>query len=196
MLDMQILLGIKERVPCRILAVKVPDDVANERRRKMKKAAKDKGITLSERVLKLANWNVICTNIAPELLSVEEGFVLMRSRWQIELLYKLWKSEGSIDEWRSEKPWRILCELYAKLVVMVIQHWILFTSWQYPDRSLFKSVKTIRKHAIGLAMAFSSGIKERLIEVLKTIARCLSIGCRINKRKTIRHTYQLLLAVT
>ena len=195
-LDMQILLGIKERVPCRILAVKVPDDVANERRHKMKKAAKDKGTTLSERVLKLADWNVICTNIPPELLSVEEGFVLMRTRWQIELLFKLWKSEGKIDEWRSEKPYRILCELYSKLVVMIIQHWILLTSWQYPDRSLFKSVKTIRKHAMNLAMAFSSGIKERLIEVLKTIARCLSIGCRINKRKTILHTYQLLLAVT
>lgn len=195
-MDMQVLLGVKERMPCRILAVKVPDDVANERRRKMKKAAKDKGTTVSERVLKLADWNVISANIPSKLLALEEGFVLMRTRWQIELIFKLWKSEGKIDEWRSEKPYRILCELYAKLVVMIIQHWILLTSWQYPDRSLFKSVKTIRKHAMSMAMAFSSGIKERLIEVLKTISRCLSVGCRINKRKTILHTYQLLLAVT
>jgi hypothetical protein len=155
-----------------------------------------KGTTVSERVLKLAGWTFICTNIPSELLTLEEGFVLMRTRWQIELVFKLWKSEGKIDEWRSEKPYRILCELYSKLVVMIIQHWILLTSWQYPDRSLFKSVKTIRKHAMNLAMAFSSGIKERLYEVLKTIARCLSSGCRINKRKTILHTYQLLLAVT
>jgi len=195
-LDMQILLGIKERVPCRILAVKLPDDVANERRRKMKEIAKDKGTTVSERVLKLAGWTFICTNIPSELLTLEEGFVLMRTRWQIELIFKLWKSEGKIDEWRSEKPYRILCELYAKLVVMIIQHWILLTSWQYPDRSLFKSVKTIRKHAMSLAMAFSSGSKKQLTEVLKTIARCLSSGCRINKRKTILHTYQLLLTVT
>jgi hypothetical protein len=195
-MDMQILLGIKERVPCRILAVKLPDDVANERRRKMKEIAKDKGTTVSERVLKLAGWTFICTNIPSELLTLEEGFVLMRTRWQIELIFKLWKSEGKIDEWRSEKPYRILCELYAKLVVMIIQHWILLTSWQYPDRSLFKSVKTIRKHAMSLAMAFSSGSKKQLTKVLKTIARCLSSGCRINKRKTILHTYQLLLAVT
>jgi len=195
-LDMQILLGVKERVPCRILAFRESDDVANERRLEMNEAARDKGTTLSERVLKLADWSVICTNIPSELLALEEGFVLMRTRWQIELIFKLWKSEGKIDEWRSEKPYRILCELYAKLVVMIIQHWILLTSWQYPDRSLFKSVKTIRKHAMNLAMAFASGCKERLYEVLKTIARCLSSGCRINKRKTILHTYQLLLAVT
>ena len=193
MMDMQVLLGVKERVPCRILAFRESDDIANERRRKLKKTAKDKGTTLSERVLKLADWSVICTNIPSELLTLEEGFVLMRTRWQIELVFKLWKSEGRIDEWRSEKPFRILCELYTKLVVMIIQHWILLTSWQYPDRSLFKSVKTIRKHAMSLAMAFASGCKERLYEVLKTIARCLSIGCRINKRKTILHTYQLLL---
>jgi len=192
-MDMQVLLGIKEQVPCRILAVKVPDKVANERRRKMNKTARDKGTTLSERVLKLADWTFICTNMPSELLTLEEGFVLMRARWQIELIFKLWKSEGSIDEWRSEKPFRILCELYAKLVVMIIQHWILLIGWQYPDRSLFKSVKTIRKHAMNLAMAFSSGSKERLTEVLETIARCLSVGCRINKRKTILHTYQLLL---
>ena len=128
MMDMQILLGVKEQVPCRILAVRVPDDVANERRRKMNETARDKGKTLSERVLKLADWNVICTNIPSELLTLEEGFVLMRTRWQIELVFKLWKSEGRIDEWRSEKPYRILCELYAKLVVMIIQHWILLTS--------------------------------------------------------------------
>jgi len=193
MMDMQVLLGIKEPVPCRILAIRVPDDVANERRRKMNETARDKGTTLSERVLKLANWTVICTNMPSELLTLEECFALMRTRWQIELIFKLWMSEGSIDEWRSEKPYRILCELYAKLVVMIIQHWILLIGWQYPDRSLFKSVKTIRKHAMNLAMAFSSGSKERLTEVLETIARCLSVGCRINKRKTILHTYQLLL---
>jgi trans-aconitate methyltransferase len=55
MMDMQILLGVKEQVPCRILAVRVPDKIANERRRKMNETARDKGKTLSERVLKLAD---------------------------------------------------------------------------------------------------------------------------------------------
>ena len=174
----------------------MPDDVGDARRGNIKDKRLRKGETPSIKLLRLADWTVICINIPSELLSLDEGLILMRTRWQIELLFKLWKSHGHIDKSRSEKPWRILCELYAKLIVVVIQHWILLTSWQYPDRSLFKSVKTIRKHAMSLAKAFASGVKEEIVKALGTIAHCLSCGCRINKRKTILHTYQLLLEVT
>ena len=41
--------------------------------------------------------------------------VLLRVRWQIELLFKLFKSHTQVDTWQSQKPWRILCEVYAKI---------------------------------------------------------------------------------
>ena len=195
-LDMQVLLGAKEKVPCRLLAIRVPDEVAKLRRCKLISEAKQKGKKLSKRSLELASWTVLACNIPCEMLNLEEAFVLMRARWQIELIFKLWKSHGCIDEWRTKNPWRILCEVYAKLIVMIIQHWILLAGcWQYPDRSLFKAVKTIQKHAMNLACAFASGTRKRLLEALETIQRCLSIGCRINKRKAKPHTYQLLLAL-
>jgi hypothetical protein len=195
-IDTQVLLGDKEQVPCRLLAVRVPDDVAMLRRCKLISEAKDKGKPVSARTLKLASWTVLCCNIPHEMLSLEEGFVLMRARWQIELIFKLWKSHGYIDEWRTENPWRILCEVYAKLLVMLIQHWILLAGcWEYPDRSLFKAVKTIQKHAMNLACAFASGYVDRLYEALGIIRQCLSVGCRINKRRKKPHTYQLLLAI-
>jgi hypothetical protein len=67
--------------------------------------------------------------------------------------------------------------------------------WEYPDRSLFKAVKTIQRHAMNLACAFASGYVDRLYEALEIIRQCLSVGCRINKRKKKPHTYQLLLAI-
>jgi IS4 transposase len=66
--------------------------------------------------LRLADWTILLTNVPPELPSVEEALVLARCRWQIELLWKLWKQHGKIDTWCSEKPYRILTEIYAKLL--------------------------------------------------------------------------------
>jgi hypothetical protein len=150
---------------------------------------------VSDKALELASWVVLGCNIPYEMLSLDEAFVLMRTRWQIELIFKLWKSHGCIDEWRTKNPWRVLCEVYAKLIVMLIQHWILLAGcWRYPDRSIFKSVKTIQKHTMNLACAFASGRPDRLYEALEAIKRCLSVGCRINKRRKKPSTYQLLLA--
>jgi hypothetical protein len=196
-LDIPIFLGIKERIPCRLLATRVPEKVVSERRGKIKVDARRRCVKPSKRQLALAQWTVLVTCVPPELLSLDEAFVLMRIRWQIELLFKLWKSSGHIDDWRSKKPLRILCELYAKLLVMVIQHWILLSGcWQHPNRSLHKAAQTIRKHAIHLAVALSSGRLRRLREALEIIQRCLSAGCRLNKRKTNPNTYQLLLQLS
>ncbi len=49
--------------------------------------------------------------------------MLVRERWQIELLFKLWKPYGCLDEWRTSHPWRILCEVDAKLMGLLLQHW-------------------------------------------------------------------------
>jgi hypothetical protein len=194
-LDMHVLLGARARIPCRLLAVRVPDKVARLRRSKIISEYRREGRKPSKKMLGLASWSFAFCSVPSEMLSLDEAFVLLRTRWQIEMLFKLWKSYGHIDEWRSEKPWRILCEVYAKLLVMIIQHWILLAScWEYSDRSLFKASKTIKKHAMNLACAFASGIRKRLCEVLKVIKRCLSGGCRMNKSRSDPRNYQLLLA--
>ncbi|MBA3948074.1 MAG: transposase [Herpetosiphonaceae bacterium] len=91
----------------------MPQEVADQRRRKLRDEARDKGCQVSARRLALAAWAIFITNAPAELVSLEAGMVLGRVRWQIELLFKLWKSHGHIDESRSTKPWRILCDVYA-----------------------------------------------------------------------------------
>jgi hypothetical protein len=196
-LDIPILLGLKERLPCRMLAIRVPEEVARERKRKIRANAIRRGKTPSKSQLKLANWTVLITSVPQEFLTLDEAFILLRVRWQIELLFKLWKSNGKIDDWRSEKPFRILCEFYAKLLAKLYQHWILLSScWRLENRSIVKASKTIQKHALHLAVAFASFSRERLLEALEIIGRCLVFGCRLNKRKKKPNTYQLLLELT
>jgi len=194
-IDTPILLG-GEQIPCRLLAVKVPEEVANRRRQRLRENYRKRGKSPSKKQLALADWTIFATNAPQELMTLEEALVLMRCRWQIELIFKLWKSQGLIDEWRSKNPWRILCEVYAKLTAMVVQHWMLLVGcWLYPDRSLSKAAKTIQRHAMTLVAAFSTGSRRRIVEVLEIIQRCLSSGCRINTRRTKPNTYQLLLAL-
>lgn len=192
--DVAVELGVQHHVPARLLAVRVSQEVAEGRRRRMHQVSRDNGRPVSKAQLALADWTIFVTNVPSELLNLHEALTLARVRWQIELLFKLWKSHGRIDEWRTCKPWRILCEVYAKLIAMVVQHWLLLIScWFYADRSLTKAAKTIRKHATVLAcnIASSAGLSH----AIETIQRCLSAGCRINKRKTTPHTYQLLLSL-
>lgn len=193
--DIPVRIGIKARLPVRLLAVRVDEAVANERRRKLKDEARRRGQNISKARLRLADWTVYVTNAPAGLLSLDEALVLARARWQIELLFKLWKQHGQIDQWKSIKPWRILCEVYAKLTAMVIQHWLLLVSfWTYPDRSMVKASQTVRGYGLLLAIAMTGAMQIDL--VVEQISQCLAKGCRMNSRLKHPNTYQLLLDPT
>lgn len=190
--DLPVRIGQRQRLACRLLAVRVPPAVAEKRRARLRKKASKKGHRLNPERWALAEWTVYVTNVPVEMMLLEEALVLGRCRWQIELLFKLWKSEGCIDESRSEKPWRILCEVYAKLLGMVVQHWLLLAScWSHADRSLVKASRTVREHALTLGVALRHG--HMVFRIVQTLQRCLTTGCRINKRRRAPPTHQLLL---
>jgi hypothetical protein len=69
------------------------------------------------------------------VLGVQEVPVLMRARWQMERLFDLWKQHGRLDETRSEKPHGVLCEVYAKLLGLLIQHWLILSSGAGSERT-------------------------------------------------------------
>ncbi len=193
-LDCPIRLGKDAKLPCRLLAQRVSPQVANKRRRRIKTEAKNKGRTPSQSRLALADWNLYLTNISTQQLTLDEACVIARVRWQIELMFKLFKSHGQIDTSTSQKPYRILCEVYAKLIAMVIQHWILFVGgWRYPEHSFQKAAKVIPKHALAIAAAFASPSPQRLIDVLNDVKRVLENGCRTSGGKSKPSTFQLLL---
>ena len=130
------------------------------------------------------------SNVPRRLLSLKESLVVLTVRWQIERLFRLWKEGGQIDEWRSKKRWRILCEIYAKLAAMLIQHWLLEVGcWQDPQRSLVKAAQVVRREANRLMVGLWDGDLERH---LTGILRSMRSGCRIEKRKQFPSTAQRL----
>jgi DDE family transposase len=194
-LDTPLFLGSPQGIPIRLLALRVPDAVAADRRRRLREEAKRKGQHVSAHRLALAEWTLLVTNAPKEVLAFDEALVIARARWQIELLFKLWKQHGLLDESRSLKPWRQLCELYAKMLGLLIQHWLLVVNcWRYPNRSLTQAAQTIRRYATALALVLSR--PDHLTTLLMRLYQCLSVGCRISTRKTVPATFQRLLLPT
>ena len=190
--DLAVSLGCQQQLPVRLLAVRVPPEVANQRRRRIRAAARKHGRTPTDEVLARADWTLLVTNAPATLLTVDEALALQRARWQIELLFKLWKEHGKIDESRSTKPWHVLCDVFAKLLAVLVQHWVILTGcWQRPNRSLVKAAQTVRARALELLDMLTDS--DLLVRVLTSIHRCLAAGCRINTRKQHPNTSQLIL---
>jgi hypothetical protein len=189
--EFPIQLGKTERLACRLLVVRVPPQVVEKRRRKLKEYARKQQVPLTADLLELAQWTLLLTNLPQELLSIPEALVLVRVRWQIELLFKRWKSLFKIDEWRSTDIWRILTELYAKLLGAVIQQWILLTGMtQISHPSFWTLALVVRKFATSLAIVLHDF--SQLIHVLSLINHHFLAHCRLGTRRARPSLYQLL----
>jgi hypothetical protein len=149
------------------------------------------GMKPTRKCCRLSGWTIVVTNVPRARLSIPEALVLLRLRWQIERLFRLWKEQGQIDDWRTKNPWRILCELYGKLAAMLIQHWLIQVGcWQDPWRSLVKAAAVVRREANRIMVALYEG---GLPLVVRSIVRCMQSGCRLERRAAHPSTVQLLL---
>lgn len=190
-IDLPVEVGANERLPCRLLAVRCPEEVVRRRVAAVKKDAKRRGRTASQAQLQWCRWTVMITNVPADQLSITEAIVLYRARWQIELLFKLWKQHGLVDESRHGSDEAKLAEIYAKLIGLVIQHWMLLTtSWCYTNRSLAKASKAIQKHVVLLVAFFQSRITAQAF--IEQIMQALSTCARIDPRRSNPNTHQTL----
>lgn len=189
--DVPVTLGNAKRLASRLVALRVPAAVAAKRRQRLRQKASKKGRPASAAQLALCAWSVYVTNLPVATADAAAVSVLARARWQIELLFKLWKSDAHLDESRSRQPWRVLCEVWAKMIAVVVQHWLLVAScWREPGRSLRKAAKAVRRHALAVA----SALRERaaVCRALAVIGDCLQAAARIAKRRGKPNTHQTL----
>lgn len=154
---------------CRFLAVRCPPEVAARRRRKVEETARRKGRAVSRRQLAMCAWTVLITNVPADMLTFGQAWELYCSRWQIELLFKRWKSLGGIQISTEFKPERVLCELYAKLLGMLVAHWFtLIRGGPLEGFSVAKAIRRIQDRASRLADALRR--PDRLPELIAEIA--------------------------
>ena len=192
-IDEWLWLGSGKALRCRLLAVRCPPEVARQRRDKARKEALDHGRQASEERLELCGWTVFISNVPRWLLSLQEAWVLYRIRWQVELLFKLWKSDGRLDESRSGKPYRVLSEVYAKLLAMVVQHWLLLCCGgaAFSKRSQRKAARAVRKQIAHVAAVLL--VTAQLLRALEVMARMVAAAGEVSSRQGRPSTHQTLV---
>ena len=192
MVDIPVALGARKQVQARLIAKQMSQEVIKRRREQLKEQAHKQCKPINARQWDLVQWSIVLTNVPLSMLSAAEAMALMRARWQIELLWKVWKDQGKIDEWQTAKPERILCELYAKLLGMLVQHWLLLLScWDDPHRSLVGAVQVIREQVPILVHGLTGHLP--LGQALRLVTDALRGGCSIPKRQTRLSTSHRLL---
>lgn len=171
------------KVPVRLIALRVSEAVANERRRRLRKEAKKKGRIPSKYHLKMCDWTVLTTNIPQRWLPLEMLRMLYTVRWQIELLFKQLKSILCIHQSDTGNEHRLRCELYGKLIGAVIIHRVHATAtnrlWNRQRRevSMDKLYKRIQERAFTLMRIMLASVAEAIAylraQLTKLIPVCL-----------------------
>lgn len=189
--ERDVLLGCrkKHQLPSRLIVVRVPLAVAEERRRKAIEKARQHHKQLSHDYLELLGWSLFLTNVPAERLSSEQVSLLYHVRWQIELIFKLWKSYCGLNDihlWRRE---RVLTELYAKMIGCVIFQFLIASlripdeTWSNRELSLVQARLILSRFAVRFAQALPDPVAFCLLisDLLDHFARFAA------KQKRVKH---------
>jgi hypothetical protein len=160
-----VLIGSDAKIPVRLVIELMPESVYEKRMRKIYKLHQKKGYQTSEEYKFMSRFNLFITNVPLAVLPDEVISGLYRIRWQIELIYKIWKSVIGIHYTRKMKYKRWLCLLHFKLLLMII-HWnlIMIQRNHFYRRegrllSLNKCFKTLFDNSHRLRKALRQGLK-------------------------------------
>jgi len=199
--EMNVLMGKEKQsqVACRLIGLRVSEQVANERRRRLKKEAKKKGRTVSDHHLRMCDWTLFITNVPQRWLSLEMVRAFYTVRWQIELLFKQLKSILCIHQSDTGKEDRLRCELYGKLIGAVIFHRIHAAEnnriWNTKCRqvSMEKLYKRLQERAFTVLGLLLSSVPEAVAYLRDQIKRIIP-ACLKGRQPTRMTTLEILEA--
>jgi len=189
--DRQIWLSKKQKLPCRLIAWRLPPEQANRCRQNLRKEAlRKRGKEPTAARLAWCDWTILVTNVPTEMMTPPEAVILYRARWQVELLFKRWKSQGLVAVLSGSTPVRQMVRLWSRLIAAVLQHWLLVGSvWGDPTKSWSKVCEAVRKFVGRIIVALPC--RSVLEGVLMDLRRTVEKTCRRNKR-TKPGTFELL----
>lgn len=194
-IEKSLLIGKKSKMPVRFIAQRVSDEIREKRLKNIHTSyRKNKP---SQLVLELAAWSIYITNVSASLLAKEHIHFVYTLRWQIELFFKLCKHYARIETINAKSPYRILCDLYARLISIVLflylcapVRWSNQRELSYP-----KAYKQFQQSALCFLKALKSSYRlTRFISLLLHDFAFLALKDKTSKKKHSSH--QILSMLT
>lgn len=196
MLKMNVLVGAKERLPLHLVAIKVPAEIANKRRRKAKKN-RSKSANHSEVYMELLDWTIFLTNVPQDVWTPQEMLEVYGFRWHIEIIFKAWKSKLKLQQLFEKKqsmsPPRAWITIYLSML------WILLFFMPIFNYMLVKVYEQTGKWLS--ILKFAQFFKDHFVELMSDLAILHNIGawgeilathCTYDRRKKIKNFYEKL----
>lgn len=188
-LSMQVYLGSgSDRVLAELRAAPLSGEALTKRQARLKEQARLDQRPLSVHQQEVADWTLYLTNIPN--LTFAQAHILARTRWQIELLFKLWKSHGKVLISRSADPIRQQCEGYAKLLGVLIAHWVLLVAdWQPQRLGALDALRILHTHMTLFHQALAR--RSRFHSFFRNLTDELALASPRSKRRNNPLAFQL-----
>ncbi|MGG3910008.1 transposase [Peribacillus simplex] len=186
-------MGQNQKLPARVMIHRLTDDQTQTRLKNQAIREKKKGIVMKEKSKRLMGMNVYITNTSPEEVPTDYVHSLYSLRWQIEILFKTWKSFFEIDECKTIKKERLECHLYGQLIGILLCSSTMFQMRQLllekkkQELSEYKAIYMIKDYFPLLFQAIAVGTKE-LLEILHRLYQLLKKNgrkCHRYKKMTV-----------
>lgn len=180
----------------RLVIEPAPESVKNKRIRDLDKAARKKGYKTSERTKLLQGFTLFISNAPKEFLSADIFRLFYGLRWQVELMFKHWKSNIRLDEIPTVKRQRILCIIYARLIFIFITHHlgalVRSLTWlnDHKEISWFRAGKHFQTIAYAWFQALINN--NSAIDILRTAMTFIRHKCLKKIQKNRLYPYDLL----
>jgi transposase len=171
----------KQRFALSLVIGLVPNHVYEERIRKKLKQAHKKGHSIKARTRLLCHFNLFITNATRQQLPPEKVLPLYRCRWQVELMFKNWKSIFSIHKQQKMKEERYITMLYIRLILIVVNLQLvnhlqqLLARQGFNDKivSYYKTLKTL-KNMFGELLKILRCAKDKAVKITREIYQTLT----------------------
>ncbi|AZJ24772.1 IS4 family transposase (plasmid) [Bacillus wiedmannii bv. thuringiensis] len=183
----QAYIGDKQQLFSRLVFHRLTAAQLQKRLEKIAEKEKSKHRTYSEKSKLVAGLNVYVTNAPWEWVPVEQVHELYTLRWQIEIVFKTWKSLFDIDHCRTVKQERIECHLYGKLIAIFLCSSTMFKMRQLllqkkqKELSEYKAIGMIQDHLFLLYQSI-----QNTQEITKLLTRLFHL-LQQNGRKSHRY---------